>query len=63
MIQLDPGITPDTVKARLMKTAFKSFPAVSNYTDPTTGQSFTDQYDVFTIGAGYVDIAGRLSQS
>jgi serine protease AprX len=61
MLQKDPTLTPDTVKARLMLTAGKTFPVSSVATDPTTGQSYTSYYDVFTIGAGYVDIAAVLA--
>lgn len=61
MIEKNPSITPDTVKARLMKTASKSFPAYSTATDPTTGQTYVDAYDMFTVGAGYVDIAAALA--
>ncbi len=39
MIQRQPQITPDQVKARLMKTAIKAFPSSSTYTDPATGQT------------------------
>ena len=61
MIQADPTLTPDTVKARLMKSATKTFPAVSTTViDPTTGQTFTSYYDMFTIGAGYLDVQGAL---
>jgi serine protease AprX len=34
LIQQDPTLTPDQVKARLMKTASKTFPATSVATDP-----------------------------
>jgi serine protease AprX len=61
MLQKDPGLTPDTVKARLMKTAGKTFPVSSVAVEPTTGQSYTSFYDVFTVGAGYIDIAAALS--
>jgi serine protease AprX len=61
MLQKDPTLTPDTIKARLMKTAGKTFPVSSTATDPSTGQSYTSFYDVFTIGAGYVDIATVLA--
>src|SRR6202451_2537107 len=61
MIQKDPSLTPDTVKARLMKTASKTFPVMSTATDPTTGQTYTDYYDIFTVGSGYVDIAAALT--
>src|SRR5712692_9250127 len=63
MIQKEPGITPDTVKARLMKSASKNFPAASVAVDPVTGTAYTSQYDAFTIGAGYLDIMGALAST
>src|SRR5207248_9772972 len=47
MLQKDPTLTPDTVKARLMKTASKAFPASSIATDPVSGISYTSYYDIF----------------
>jgi serine protease AprX len=61
LLQAQPQLTPDQVKARLMKTAYKTFPTTSSVYDPTTGITYTDQYDVFTVGAGYVDLAAALS--
>jgi serine protease AprX len=61
LLQAQPGLTPDQVKARLMKTAYKTFPQRSSVYDPSTGITYTDQYDVFTVGAGYVDLAAALS--
>ena len=46
-----------------MKTAWKSLPAFSSTTDPTTGITYTDQYDVFTVGAGYVDVEAALTNT
>lgn len=63
MIQKEPSLTPDTVKARLMATASKTFPAFSTATDPVTGQSFTSQYDIFTVGAGYLDAWAALNST
>ena len=63
LFQQNPNLTPDQVKARLMKTASKNFPAYSAVTDPTTGINYTDYYDIFTIGAGYLDIAAALSSN
>ena len=37
LLQQHPLLTPDQVKARLMKTATKSFPPLSTVTDPATG--------------------------
>jgi serine protease AprX len=63
LLQRNPNLTPDTIKARLMKTASKNFPATSTAYDPTTGQSYTDVYDMFTVGAGYLDIAAVLANN
>ena len=63
LFQQNPNLTPDQVKARLMKTASKNFPAYSAVTDQTTGITYTDYYDIFTIGAGYLDIAAALSSN
>ena len=63
LFQQNPNLTPDQVKARLMKTASKNFPAYSAVTDPATGITYTDYYDIFTIGAGYLDIAAALSSN
>src|SRR5208282_3026398 len=63
LLQKSPNLTPDQVKARLMKTAYKTFPPSSSTTDPATGITYTDQYDVFTIGAGYVDIEAALNSN
>jgi serine protease AprX len=63
MLQKDPALTPDQVKARLMKTAYKNFPQSSTYTDPTTGVVYTQQYDIFTVGAGYLDAYAALNNN
>lgn len=61
LLQAHPRLTPDQVKVRLMKTASKTFPTVSSVYDPVTAMTYTDQYDVFTVGAGYVDLAAALA--
>jgi serine protease AprX len=63
LLQQNPKLTPDQVKARLMKTAYKVFPRYSSVTDRTSGATYTDQYDVFTIGAGYLDIQAALNST
>src|SRR5208283_5036275 len=62
-LQQHPSLTPDQVKARLMKTAYKTFPTSSVATDPTTGQTYTSYYDLFAVGAGYVDVNAALGNS
>jgi serine protease AprX len=63
LLQAEPKLTPDQVKARLMKTAYKTFPVSSVAVDPTTGISYTSYYDIFTIGAGYLDLEAALNNS
>src|SRR5579871_56411 len=63
MIQKNPSLTPDQVKARLMKTATKFAPGLSIATDPTTGVTYTDEFDIFTIGAGYLNIPAALANN
>lgn len=63
LLQARPTMTPDQVKARLMKTAYKTFPSTSSVYDATTGTTYTSQYDVFTVGAGYVDLAAALASN
>jgi len=63
LIEANPALSPDLVKARLMKTASKTFPPMSVAVDSTTGQTYTDTYDMFTVGAGYVDVYAALSNS
>ncbi len=61
LIQRNPGITPDIVKARLMKTASKTFPLTSIAVDPTTGAVYPSTYDIFTVGAGYLNVWAALN--
>ena len=59
MLQQEPALTPDQVKARLMKTAFKQLPRYVTVTDG--GATYDVQADVFTVGAGYLDVQAALS--
>jgi serine protease AprX len=63
MLTKDWSLTPDTIKARLMISASKFFPVYSTAIDPVTGASYTSQYDIFTIGAGYLDIWAALNST
>ena len=63
MLQQNSSLTPDQVKARLMKTAYKNFPQTSTATDPTTGKTYTSQYDIFTVGAGYLNIQDAMQST
>jgi serine protease AprX len=61
LLQRDPSLTPDAVKARLMKTATKTFAPQNTVCDPSIGQCFTVQNDIFTVGAGYLDVWAALN--
>lgn len=61
LLEKQPNLTPDQVKAQLMKTAYKTFPASSLSTDPVTGQTYWSQYDILTIGAGYLDVSAAIT--
>ncbi|MBL8292320.1 MAG: S8 family peptidase [Bryobacterales bacterium] len=63
MLEKDPTLTPDLVKARLMKTATKSFPASSTSIDPVTREVFVSQHDLFTVGAGYLNVAAAVAST
>ncbi len=60
MLNKNSALTPDQIKALLMVSAYRNFPTNSSATDPSTGNTYTSQYDVFTIGAGYVNIQNVL---
>ncbi len=62
LLQQNPGMTPDQVKARLMKTAWKGSSHYVNETD-SYGGNHSLQHDVFAIGAGFVDVAAALSST
>src|SRR5207253_6382793 len=63
LLQKEPNLTPDQVKYRLMKTAFRDLPAETSATDPVTGITYRSRSDMFTIGAGYLDIAAALADA
>lgn len=63
MLEQTPSLTPDQVKARIMSSAFKGLVESSTAKDLVTGQTFNDQADVFTVGAGYLDIQGALQNT
>jgi serine protease AprX len=61
MLQQDSTLTPDQVKARLMKTAYKNLPQYSTVVDG--GETYNIQYDAFTVGAGYLDLQAALTNT
>ncbi len=62
MLQKTPTLTPDQVKARLMKTAWKSIGQYT-YSHDSFGNMYNNEYDLFTYGAGYLDIDAALADT
>ncbi len=62
MLQQNPALTPDQVKARLMKTAWKGVGRFTSSQD-SRGNLYNNEYDLFTYGAGYLDIDAALGNT
>jgi serine protease AprX len=63
MLQNQPSLTPDQVKARLMKTATKVLPPYTTSFDRINHSAYNMQSDIFTVGAGYLDINAALNSN
>jgi serine protease AprX len=63
LLQQNSALTPDQVKARLMKTTYKTFPTSSAAWVPHLSQTFTDFYDLFSVGSGLVDMQNAVSNT
>jgi serine protease AprX len=63
LLQKTPSLTPDQVKERLMRTATKILPKYMSATDAYTFAVFTNSADIFTVGAGYLDINAALANT
>src|SRR4029077_2689331 len=62
LLQQNSQMTPDQVKARLMKTSWKGYKQYYNAYD-TYGRTYNLQHDVFAVGAGYLDVAAALAST
>ncbi len=56
MIDKDPTLTPNIVKARLMKTARRGLVKNVSVYDSATSSWYAITHDIFTVGAGVLDI-------
>jgi serine protease AprX len=63
LLQQNPNLTPDQVKALLMVSAFRNLIPYSTATNVGTGQVYNEQADMFTVGAGYLDIAAAIAET
>jgi serine protease AprX len=62
MLQQNSALTPDQVKARLMKTAWKGVGQFT-YSHDSWGNLYNNEYDLFTYGAGYLDVNAALGNT
>ncbi len=60
ILQAYPNLTPDQVKVILMSSSSKTFPTSSSVTD-SSGNIYTSYYDMFTVGAGYLDLQAAMT--
>ena len=63
LLQQNPNLTPDQIKARLMKTAYKDLIPYSTVTDPSTHAVYNEEADILTVGAGLLDIQAALGNT
>ena len=63
LMQKDSTLTPDQVKARLMKTSWKGMAATASINDALSNTTFNVQQDLFTIGSGYLDVSAALANT
>src|SRR5579864_1139530 len=62
MLQRISNLTPDQIKIRLMKTAGKTYPAHASATS-SAGSYYSVQDDIFTVGAGYLNVYGAVASN
>jgi serine protease AprX len=63
MLQQNSNLTPDQVKARLMQTTYQSFPTSSVTTVTALDETFTEYYDLFSVGTGLLDMQSAVSDN
>ena len=63
MLQKQPSLTPDQVKARLMKTSTKVLPPYTMSYEKLSHAAYNMQSDIFTVGAGYLDVNAALNST
>jgi serine protease AprX len=63
VLQEQSTLTPDQVKARLMKTAYKMGLTSTSAYVPHLSQTFTDFYDIFSVGSGLLDVQAAINNT
>jgi serine protease AprX len=63
LLQEQSTLTPDQVKARLMKTAYKMGLNSTSAWVPHLSQTFTSFYDLFSVGSGLMNLQAAISNT
>ncbi len=63
MVDRDPTLTPDMVKARMMKTARRGMARTVSVYDSATAKWYAVTHDAFTVGAGILDISAAFNST
>ena len=63
ILEQNSNLTPDQVKARLMQTTYQSFPNSSVITVSALDETFTEYYDLFSVGTGLLDMQPAVSDN
>jgi serine protease AprX len=60
LLQQNSALTPDQIKARLMRDTYKTFPTSTVAVVPHLSQTFTDFYDTLSVGSGMLDMQNAV---
>src|SRR6202035_2295902 len=63
LLQQNSALTPDQVKARLMASTYKLFPASTVAFVPHLSQNFTAFYDLFSVGSGLLNMQTAIGNT
>jgi len=63
LLQEQSALTPDQVKARLMKTAYKMGLNSTSAWVPHLSRNFTDFYDLFSVGSGLLNVQSAIASN
>jgi serine protease AprX len=63
LLQENSALTPDQVKARLIKTTYKVFPTSTVAWVPHLSQNFTAFYDLFSVGSGLLNMQTAVNNA
>ncbi len=63
LLQQNSNLTPDQVKALLMQSTYGSFPTSTVVSVPALSETFTEYYDLFSVGSGLLNLQAALSDN